>query len=387
MEAPQELVPADATLTLLRVERLPEIDTFDRLPVVIAHGGLVRAVGKGLSLEQRAASALGEWAERTTLYAAVPERYACQRQIGADCLPPPYFGLDAPGETPDLVLPYTPYGEVGWIRVRSPEGERRWLHQPGWAEAGFYRPTSNGAAVGRTTDDAMASATAELLERHAFVAWWYRLARSQRITVSAPPWHRLEGWLSHCGWELSAHLMPALTAFPVVLAAAFRRTRTGMLRSGIVGLGTSTSAENLVDNAAVSAALEIVQALETFFVLRAHGRPITGDLTSFLTPHGAGRIAERLHQEDGQACHAPQRWVRCPLDAARNAGIQIWAHERPTRLPGASDPRFVQVFSPNTLPFPSTGRGRRLNHPVLREKLLSAGRTTSSLPPMPHPLG
>ena len=307
MAASQKLEPSVPTprLGLLRVDGLPAIDTFDRLPVVIAHGTAVRAMGKGLSLEQRTASALGEWAERTTLYSAVPECYASQRQIGADCLPPPAFGLDTPGDMPDLVLPYSPYGEVGWIRVRSPEGEWRWIHQPGWAEAGFYRPTSNGAAVGRTTDDAMVSATAELLERNALVAWWYRLARSQPVAVSAPPWQRLEGWLAHGGWELTAHLMPVLTAFPVVLAAAFRRTRTGMLSAGIVGLGTSTFGENLVDDAAVSAALEIAQALETFSVLRAHGQPISGDLPSFLTPHGAKRIASRLQQEDGQACHMP----------------------------------------------------------------------------------
>jgi ribosomal protein S12 methylthiotransferase accessory factor YcaO len=133
-------------LIALPADKIMEIDTFRRLPVTIAHGEDVRALGKGLTVEQRLGSALGEWLERQSLYASFPERYTSVRELGESCLPPPWFGLDLPSERPELVVAYDEDRRVGWVSVRSLTGERRWMHQPGWREPGFYRATSNKAA-------------------------------------------------------------------------------------------------------------------------------------------------------------------------------------------------------------------------------------------------
>lgn len=137
-------------LSVIRPDHFPDIDTFDQLPIVIAHGGTATAVGKGPTLEQRQLSALGEWVERSFLYSATPDKYASVSELAGKCLSPQLFGLDLQHESPNLVVPYDQHRQVGWLRVRSFGGERRWMHHPGWNEVGFYRPTSNGAAVHRS---------------------------------------------------------------------------------------------------------------------------------------------------------------------------------------------------------------------------------------------
>jgi YcaO cyclodehydratase, ATP-ad Mg2+-binding len=365
-------------LMLLPADRVTGIDTFNRLPVVIAHGGEVRALGKGLTTAQRQRSALGEWLERSFLRSAVPERYASARELGASCLPPPLFGLDLPEERPELVVPYDEDQEVGWIPVRSLSGERRWVHQPGWREVGFHRATSNGAAVGDNERDALTSAVAELLERHAFVTWWYGLAAASPVLVGSPVWGALTQWFTRHDWELTAHLLPVCAPLPVVLATALRHGQ-----AAVIGLGTGASSVNPIEGAAVSAALEIIQALETFTVLRAGGRPVEGDLVEFLTPAGASAIESRLRPGGQVPQPGDGRWLGCPVSAARQAGMEIWSSSRSAER----HLHFVQVFSPDTLPFPSTGRGRRLDHPVLRRCLAASRRDLASVPRLPHPLG
>lgn len=365
-------------LVLLPADRVIGIDTFGRLPVVIADGGDVRAVGKGMTAAQRQGSARGEWLERSILYGSVPERYASVRELGVSCLPPPLFGLDLPEERPDLVVGYDEDQAVGWIPVRSLSGESRWLHQPGWREAGFQRPTSNGAAIGESDGDALAAAVAELLERHAFVTWWYELEAAMPIPVGSADWQALTRWFVRHGWDLTAYLLPVCAPLPVVLAAAFRDGQ-----AAVIGLGTGADGPDPVECAAVRAALEIVQALETFAIVRAGGHPVKGDLAEFLTPAGAHAIRSRLRPGRQALPYADDQWLSCPIAAVQRSGIEIWSSSRPV------GPRthFVQVFSPDTLPFPSTGRGRRLDHPVLRRHLAASGREFTSVPPLPHPLG
>jgi ribosomal protein S12 methylthiotransferase accessory factor YcaO len=368
-------------LIALPADKITGIDTFNRLPVVIAHGGEARALGKGLTFEQRQGSALGEWLERHFLYTSPPERYASVRELGTSCIPPSVFGLDLPEERPELVVPYDEDRRVGWVPVRSLTGERRWIHQPGWREPGFYRATSNGAAVGDSEQHALTRAVAELLERHAFVTWWYELeAASPAMSLSSPIWHELTRWFARHDWDLSAHLLPVCAPLPVVLAAAFQDDQ-----AAIIGLGTGTGSASPMESGAISAALEIVQALESFAVLRAARQPVDGDLADFLTPAGASAIRSRLGPAGGQPPRGKPtfRWTSCPLSAAEQARLQIWSSSRPL----ARGKHFVQVFSPDMLPFPSTGRGRRLNHPILRQRLAASGHGITSVPGLPHPLG
>ncbi|HVB44449.1 MAG TPA: YcaO-like family protein [Streptosporangiaceae bacterium] len=374
-------------LKLLKPDGPLRSRSFRDLPVIFAQGAGASAVGKGPNLPARQASAFGEWVERRTLYTAVPEKHASARELGASCLAPPSFGLDLASELPGLVRPYDQDATVGWIPVESLGGERRWLHQPGWDETGFCRPTSNGAAVGRSYPAALAAAVAELLERHAFVAWWYGLACARPLAAADSLWIELSAWFAADGWELRAYLLPRLTCLPVVLAVALRHRTSGVPDAAIVGLGTGSGGDRPLDQAAGAAALEIVQALDSFALRKALRRPVTGDLAAFLTPVGASAIDARLRSDLGTSPHPDEQWLGSPLDAARAAGLTIWISSRPCPVPHPGQLWFVQVFSPGTLPFPSTGRGRRLDHPVLRERLRQAGRTLSSVPPLPHPLG
>lgn len=377
-------------LSVIRPDKFPDVDTFGRLPIVIAHGGTARAVGKGRTLAQRQQSALGEWVERSLLYSATSERNASVRELGSSCLSPRLLGLDLQHELPNFVVPYDPNREVGWLRVRSLGGEYRWLHHPGWNEVGFHRPTSNGAAVHRSRQAALGSAIAELLERHAFVAWWYRLGSSRPLAMDAftSPWWTLVAWFADRGWELTAHLLPVFTPLPVVLAAAIKRaTRTGSPQAGIVGLGTGAGGTDPVGDATSEAALEVVQAMESFALLRSAGKIITGDLANFLTPAGATAIESRLRSARPAEPHGREAWVACPITAAQSAEINIWISDRRSVEVADQGMHFVQVFSPDTLPFPSTGRGRRLDHSVLHEYLGRFGRNVTSVPPLPHPLG
>ncbi|MCZ4610021.1 YcaO-like family protein [Streptomyces sp. Lzd4kr] len=374
-------------LKVLDPHRFASMETFGDLPIFLAHGGRARAFGKGLTKRQRKLSAIGEWLERQILYTATPEKYAAEEDLGGDCLSPPLFGIDLASEMPHLVMPYHPSRRVGWISVRSLEGEQRWLHQPGWEEVGFYRPTSNGAAVHRTRRAALQAAAAELLERHAFVAWWYRLAPSRLMSPDSQDWRRLDGWFASRGWDLSAHLLGASTSFPVVLAFAARRTPAGSLQAGMIGLGTAIDSVDIGCDAAVSAALEIVQAMEIFAIREAGGYAIGGDLAEFLTPAGATEIEDRLDLKGSALSCEPQQYAGCPLTAAQISGIQLWIANRSSTLIGVPGFHCLQVFSPDTLPFPSTGRGRRIDHPVLHTWLARQGRGVTSLPLLPHPLG
>lgn len=207
------------------------------------------------------------------------------------------------------------------------------------------------------------------------------------MDASTSPWWKLTAWFVNRGWELTAHILPVFTPLPVVLAAAIQRSRTGSPRAGIIGLGTGAGGIHPVGDAACEAALEIVQAMESFALLRSAGKTITGDLANFLTPTGATAIESRLQSVRSEEQNTDELWDACPIAAAQSADINIWISDRRRAEVADQGMHFVQVFSSDTLPFPSTGRGRRLDHPLLRGYLCRSGRTFTSVPPLPHPLG
>jgi len=369
---------------VIDVSKLVPLDTFAQLPVLIAVDGHSSSVGKGLSPTARARSAYGERLERRILKSVQPRIRAAAGQLGDSCVAPPELGLDLPDERPNLVRPYSPDQPVGWIPATSLDGESRWIHHPGWERPGFQRPTSNGTALAPSRAAALDAAVAELLERHAFVSWWYRFTKSRPIVTACPTWWQLAAWFGDLGWDLTAHLLPSDTQLPVVLAAALRRDSSGAARESIIGLSAGAGGQSLGD-IMCSAASEIIQALEAFSVREAVGCAPVGDLAVFLTPPRATDIDQRL--QGSEPVHGDlMAGSRSPVVAARDAGLRIWR----TELAGAlkPDPLYcIQVFSPDTLPYPSTGRGRRLDHPILRRSLTKHGRAMNSIPSLPHPLG
>ncbi|MCX5042163.1 YcaO-like family protein [Aldersonia sp. NBC_00410] len=373
-------------VNLITPEQLDGFETFAGLPIVVAQGGRVTALGKGSAREQRIGSAVGEWIERVVLFTAVPDIYATVRELGDTCLLPESFGLDIPGDEPAKVLRYDLDCPVGWIRSTDLEGTRRWMHQPGWSESGFYRPTSNGAAVAHSREESLRKAVAELLERHAFVTWWYELDESLPVRPTDAAWSSLREWFESQGWELTAHLLPSTHALPVVLAVAVRRNRSDKAAAAIIGLGNANGMADAIGGAARAAAHEIVQAIEGFEVWRAAGADIGGDLATFLKPSGAGAILRRLNLS-ADPIASPSASSCCPLQALAEAEARLWIAERHSPLLDVYGLHHIQVFSEDLLPFPSTGRGRRLAHPVLRSRLDERGRTLDSVPPLPHPLG
>lgn len=375
------------TLHVIESGKHRGVDTFEDLPIVVARGARALSFGKGSSRDSRIGSALGECIERSVLYEAAPDIHATARELGDECLSPHLFGLDLPGEMPEFVLPHDADTRVGWIRVSNEGGNERWLHQASWSGPGFHRPTSNGAAVATSRDDAARSATAELLERHAFSEWWYEFGDSRPLHVVDSSWSDLVTWFEMHSWELTAHLLPSTKSLPVVLAAAVQRNLNGAATAAIIGLGTAYDTARPTAVAACQAAHEVLQAQEVFAVWESAGHAPTGDLTAFLNPDGAQAIVDRLTRTSGPMATCETLSVACPLAAATEANFALWFADKRHPVLDSAGLQFVQVFSPDTLPFASTDRGRRLEHPVLTRRLADSRRSRDTIPLLPHPLG
>jgi len=362
------------------------LGTFNRLPIVSASGGNNISFGKGITAQARVRSAGGEWVERHILRAITPDLHAAEGELGELCLSPILFGTDLALERPDRVLSYDPNHAVGWVRVTSLNGDERLMHFPGWNEEGFYRPTSNGAAVHADNVVALESAVAELLERDAFVRWWYGFTTPIPVTNYSMEFADLSQWFADRGWRLRAFILPGITSLPVSLVIAGRRNASGEPIAALVGLGTASGEADPIAGGTLSAALEVLQAVEEFTVLRLSGNALRGDLVKFLTPSGAAAV-ERLLPQSPAYLSEKCDWSNNAVEAARSAGIAIWRTRMRCARLGTTTWSLTQVFSPDTLPFPLAGKGRRLNHPKISEYLAQAGRGVSDLPSLPHPLG
>ncbi|MEV3985341.1 YcaO-like family protein [Nonomuraea sp. NPDC049758] len=378
-------------MRLLSLKSDAEEDTFRRLDVIVAQGAGIQSTGKGASLSRRKASAAGEWLERLALVSAKPHRYSPMRALGPQAISPMEFGLDYPDERPAQTIPFDTSAEVGWFAARSlGSGQQRWLHRPGWHEAGFYRPTSNGAAVGRTQEATAERAVAELLERDAFLRWWYGFTAAIPLTCRTPEWQHVAEWLRRAKWRLHAYLLPSLCAYPIALAVATRVNAAGAPMASIIGLGTASGGEAATnqEDAATEAALEIVQALEGFRLAERTGIPPTGDLVRFLTPAGADTVVSKLLALGTSATAVdPDSLQPTACSAALEAGIDMWLVTYDIPALAKHGAHCVQAFSRDTLPFALTGKGRRLDHHVVDELLHTWGRDGTTIPPLPHPLG
>jgi hypothetical protein len=229
---------------------------------------------------------------------------------------------------------------------------------------------------------AIEAAVGELLERDAFVRWWYQLDASRPLWASSSRWRALVAWFSGLGWELTVHRLPGPTRLPVLLAAAIRRDESNATVGSVIGLAAAHIGQSIAD-VMCTAAAEIVQAVEGFSICAAVGRAPVGDLAAFLTPQRASTVAKLLAvgvDEDG----TDSSGAVSAVDAADEAGLSVWLADL---APPGSSLSCVQAYSPDTMPFPATNRGRRLDHPALRGRLTELGRELESVPMLPHPLG
>lgn len=152
--------------------------------------------GKGLTVDEARASALGEAVERYSGASWDPAgiRYARRSALDRPSLDPRRLVLYLPGQYPSL--PYAPYdgtNVLGWVPARSlMTGED--VLAPALAVYMSYevrRPdeficpiTSNGLAAGASLLEAVLAATYEILERDAFLITWLNRLPCRRVD----PW-------------------------------------------------------------------------------------------------------------------------------------------------------------------------------------------------------
>ena len=155
--------------------------------------------GKGMSLEETQASALGEAVERYSGSRWDPAEivYARRGELDGNSSDPRRLVLHAADQYPDL--PYAPYSDettMGWLHARSlVSGNLVWV--PALAVFMNYPPrspaericavTSNGLAAGPTLLDAVLRATCEVLERDAFMLTWLNRLPCRQIATWEHP--------------------------------------------------------------------------------------------------------------------------------------------------------------------------------------------------------
>jgi ribosomal protein S12 methylthiotransferase accessory factor len=155
--------------------------------------------GKGLTLEDARVSALGEAVERYSgaIHSAHEVRYLTRASVDGEVIDPRALVLYEPSQYPEL--PYAPYHDesrIGWVASRSLVSGAV-VQVPALAvfmdyhvreDGEFLFPiTSNGLAAGRTLLDAVWSATAEVIERDAFMIAWLNRLPVRRYSARAHP--------------------------------------------------------------------------------------------------------------------------------------------------------------------------------------------------------
>jgi ribosomal protein S12 methylthiotransferase accessory factor len=226
------------------------------------------ASGKGMSVEEARASALGE----------AVERYSAASWGEADVIFAPRGALVEESIDPrDLVLyrleqygnlPYAPYDAgtpLGWTRARSlvtgrpvlvPALAVNMAYQVRTNEEYLFGPTSNGLAAGSTLIDAVLSATLEVMERDAFMIAWLNSLPGIRLDPTSHPDPDVRH-LAHAyrrrGVELHLTRLPVDHPVHVILCVALEEQ--DRLPSAVIGLGADLNPAR----AARKAVLEVGQ--------------------------------------------------------------------------------------------------------------------------------
>lgn len=296
---------------------------------------------------------------------------ATRAALRGPVLEPIALGVDFPDDRPAGVVPFAADVRVRWEQYDAADGGSAvWVHEPAENEEGFYRLTSNGTAVHRSPEAALKSATYELIERDAFMAWWYGLSKADRVEVPASS---LVGgyYLSHAeGWDYDVLVLQSRPGYVVAMTVVYIGDRDAP-QGVVVGASAGTALDGVM-GPALRAFDECVQAID---VMRLNAAVSAGAVAGalgvyFTSPHRAvliqEHVARSLQQQVSKILETP---VTLFTRVTQSVEAGYW---------------FARVVSPQTLPFALPGKGARRNHPSLRDATIYIA---DGLQPEEHPLG
>jgi ribosomal protein S12 methylthiotransferase accessory factor YcaO len=359
------------------------------LPIVVGVDGPQVCWGKGSTATARLESCIGELLERRIRRQISPDLVSSAREIGARAVDPRSLGIDICADR--ILSGTTAYDDdlrTGWVAVQAARKEKRFIHWPSPGLPAFYALNSNGAAVHTNAAAAERTAILELLERDAYLRWWYQFESAVPLHPHTELWKVIRQWLAGIHWGMRAYTVAAYIDVPVVLCVATRHNGDKVPDAVAIGTAcTITEPSNCaICQAAGSAALEIVQFVESALLSQRSSAFSFGPYERYFTPDGVADVHRRLPDDTAydHACDAST--TARYLLALQEFHERCWFVRR--RTTSTSQCWFFrQAFHPDVLPFPLPGVGRRLDHPALRQAADGAQIDLTSLPLAPHPLG
>jgi hypothetical protein len=315
-----------------------------------------------------------------------PDLVSSAREIGARAVDPRILGVDVGAD--QVRSGATTYDEslrTGWVAVLSASNETRFIHWPSAGLPVFYTLNSNGAAAHASAAAAERNAMLELLERDAYLRWWYEFESAMPLHPRTDLWKMIKQWLAGINWCMDAYTVPAYIDVPVVLCVATRHNEDGVPDAVAIGAACTTEPDNCaICQTAGHAALEIVQFVESLLLGQQSSAFSFGSYQRYFTPDGVADVRRRL-PDDTAAGHVCDRSATARyLLALHEFQERCWFVRRRTT---SQRWFFRQAFHPDLLPFPLPGAGRRLDHPAFRQAADGAQIDLATLPLAPHPLG
>lgn len=350
---------------------LEGFSSWSGLPLVTYGQGTFWAAGRGRTLNSRLNSSQGESVERATIANRTSGRLAPRKALRGAVIEPYELGLDLDWERPFGVVPFDKNTNVRWEEYISIHDQKiAWVHEPLEKELAFYRLTSNGAAVGRSAEHAVRSAINELIERDAFMAWWYGLSGAVNIDVSVAQLSKGYDLLEDVQWEYDAIRLNSRPGYCVVMVCVFIETRSSP--SGVVVGCAAEPEEKGIVLPTLRAFDECVQAVD---IMRLN-QSVTGSAPPgvlgkyYCSPARAIRIGDHLKKSRlNNTINILAQTADIFFRLSRSADTDYW---------------FARAVSPHTIPFNLSPKGARRQHFMLRNMKL---RSPSKLPVEEHPLG
>jgi hypothetical protein len=358
------------------------------LPIVVGVDDRQICWGKGLNSQARMYSCHGELLERRVRLSVKPDVVASAHELGDTVVDPPSLGVDLPNERADGGTErYDRHTRTGWVRTASTRHGDGFVHWPGSRAPAFYRLNSNGAAVHTSAQAAERAAVSELLERDAYMRWWYRFSSAEPAQPRDDRWGDIAAWLAGFGWQLRPYLLAGHGGVPVALCVALRHPAGEEADAVVIGASCTPTADACTAcSSLVNAALEIVQLVESIELGSATPNFSLGSYERYFSHDGVFDVLDRLprpapahHGCDGH------------LNRSHLHSVDAFAEEchfLNRRLTGARENwYFRQAFHADMLAYPLPGAPRRLDQPALRRASTAADLAPRDLPSIPHPLG
>lgn len=348
------------------------------------HGPRLGSAGKGETLPDRLRTAFCEVVERACVWQAKADVLASFRDLGAAALDPAPMALHHAWNPGDGTLLFDAHAQVEWSRaVVLASGAPILVHRPvRGGRAGFFRHTTNGAAVGASFDDATLRGLLELIERDALLIHWCCGDFGQPLPGHFSP-DTARSWLESHGYSLALRDISLEFGVATVLGVAQRRAP--LSPSTVVGCASALSWAT----AGASAVLEIVQAVEAHLLHGLLGDPRL-ELHGGLGFYAAGKFPAQFEPafadlSDAKAPSAPTATNLAQLVAlVEREGYEAFAIERTPRWLKRTSFAMSEVVVPGLTPLPVNGGLPSLRSPRLIAKMQSRARARPLR--SPHPL-